>query len=369
ARDKVRRNEEQLRLLTDNLPALIGYLDRNLTYRLPNKRHREWFGSLDLEGRPIAEFLDPESMNQCEPYIRQALEGIPQRFECLTVHQTLGPRHTEITYVPDVSTEGKVCGFYVFVVDIHDLKQTQIELERTRASLEDIVMQRTARLTETIGELEAFSYSISHDMRSPLRAMEGFSKALLQDHAHKLDDEGKDLLRRIEKGAHRLDLLIQDVLAYSRVAKGSFELRSVDLQSLVDETIKNFEFQQSAIQVLKPLPTVKAHEALLSQILSNLLGNAAKFAKRDVSPEIRISAKPDGDKVKISVSDNGIGIEPAHFQRIFEIFGRVHADKLYPGTGIGLAIVKKAVERLGGKVGVESSPGQGSTFWFTLTPV
>lgn len=368
AGERIRRSEEQLRLLTDTLPALIAYLDRNLVYRFNNRRYEDWFGAPDISGRHVAETIDHETAREREPYMRRALEGIPQQFESVTVHRTLGPRHTDVAYVPDISTEGEVRGFYVFVVDIHDLKQTQIELERTRATLEETVAQRTAKLQETIGELEAFSYSVSHDMRSPLRAMEGFSKALLEDYSDKLDDEGKNLLRRIEKGARRLDMLIQDVLAYSRVAKGSFQLRAVNLQSLIDETIQNFEFQPAAIKVVNPLPIVMAHEALLSQILSNLLGNAVKFARSDVRPEIRISAEPDGARVRISIADNGIGIDSSHFQRIFEIFGRVYADKLYSGTGIGLAIVKKAVERLGGKVGVASTPGQGSTFWFTLAP-
>ncbi|MFO1499470.1 MAG: ATP-binding protein [Verrucomicrobiota bacterium] len=249
------------------------------------------------------------------------------------------------------------------------LRQAQEALRSYAGDLEVKVRERTAKLQETIGELEAFSYSVSHDMRAPLRAMQGFSDALLRDYSLSLDEQGKDYLSRIHRAAQRLDLLIRDVLTYSRIAKEDLLLRPVELDRFLNDVVQSYpEIQtfQSFIEVSKPLGTVFAHEAFLSQVISNLLGNALKFVAPGVPPRIRLWTEPVGDMLRLNVADNGLGIAPEHQHRIFQIFGRVYADKRFQGTGIGLAIVKKAVERMGGQVGVESNLGQGSRFWFTL---
>jgi PAS domain S-box-containing protein len=298
--------------------------------------------------------VESEQPYQCEHRIRM-------RDGSLRWHLSRG--------VPARDESGRVVKWFGTATDIHDLKQTQLELEKTRSSLEETVAQRTEKLRESIGELEAFSYSVSHDMRAPLRAMEGFSRILLNEYRDKLDEAGYGLLQRIEKGARRLDMLVQDVLAYSRVAKSDFQLHPVDLQALVEETIQNFEFQTARIHIENRLPMVMAHEALLSQVVSNLLSNATKFARAGVPSEVKVSSVRIGKLVKVSIIDNGIGIEPEHFERIFQIFGRIHAERMYSGTGIGLTIVKKAIERLGGTVGVESTPGEGSHFWFAVAAI
>ncbi|MBA4150550.1 MAG: PAS domain-containing protein [Verrucomicrobia bacterium] len=258
-------------------------------------------------------------------------------------------------------SSGKALRLHGASVDITERKETEralahakAELEENNHQLESIVEERTARLRETIGELEAFSYSISHDMRSPLRAMQGFSQALVDEYAIQLNDEGKDLLRRIERGARRLDLLIQDVLAYSKVAKGEFQLLPVDLDTLIPEIIQSFNYQNTRITINHPLPKVMGHEPLITQIISNLVGNAVKFTVPGATPEVCIYGEPFDGMVRIWVQDDGIGIDPSHFKQIFVIFGRVYSNKQFEGTGIGLAIVKKAVERLGGQIGLES---------------
>ena len=260
------------------------------------------------------------------------------------------------------SDDGTILGMTGVVQEVTEQKRASEVLER-------LVQERTAKLKETIAELEAFSYSISHDMRSPLRAMQGYADALLEKYQRQLDETGARYLERIQRGALRLDLLIQDVLAYSKVAKGEVALKEMDLEAIIRDVIENYPHIQahgSRIAVCRPLPKVVGHEAYLTQIVSNLLGNAVKFVSPGTLPEVRVWAETEGPSVRIWIEDNGIGIDPRHHADIFQIFGRVYSDKTYEGTGIGLAIVKKAAERLGGSVGLLSELGKGSRFWLTL---
>ncbi len=248
-------------------------------------------------------------------------------------------------------------------IDITQRKAFQAELERQ-------VQERTVQLEEIIGELEAFSYSISHDMRAPLRAMEGYAKALVMDYQDRLDPQGRHWLDRINRSAHRLDSLIKDVLAYSKVAKEEIELSPVDLTGLIEDIIAtNPEFQpvQARIVVEKPLHRVLGHEAYLTQCVTNLLSNAIKFGRDGVAPVILIRSERLDGKVRLWFEDNGIGIDPAHHARIFQIFGQVYPEETYGGTGIGLAIVRKAVQRMNGEVGVESQLNKGSRFWLIVS--
>lgn len=243
------------------------------------------------------------------------------------------------------------------------------QLEKHAGSLERTVADRTARLRETVGELEAFSYSISHDLRAPLRAMQNYAAILQSDEAPRLSGEGKSYLDRIITAANRLDRLIQDVLKYSRVGRLDTPLAVVDLEKLLREIIEQyhgFREPRAEIEVRPPLLAVVANEAALTQCISNILGNAVKFVVPGVAPRIRIWSEAENSHIRLNIADNGIGIAPNHLEKIFRIFERVHSDQTYEGTGIGLAIAKKAIERMGGEIGVTSELGRGSTFWIQL---
>jgi signal transduction histidine kinase len=249
-------------------------------------------------------------------------------------------------------------------------------LARVRDSqhaLEEQVRNRTAELEERNDELEGFGYSISHDLRAPLRAMQGFSQALLEDASDRLDAGGREYAERIVAGAQRMDQLIQDLLAYSRVSRADLRLIPVPLapiaRTVVTEMGESLRAREAVVRVEDPLPVVLGHPATLSQVLTNLLGNALKFVPAERTPQLRVRAETDTDRTRIWVEDNGIGIAAEHRDRIFRVFERLHGGDDYPGTGIGLAIVRKAVERMGGQVGVESTPGQGSRFWVELQRV
>ncbi|MEO6184062.1 MAG: ATP-binding protein, partial [Verrucomicrobiota bacterium] len=238
-----------------------------------------------------------------------------------------------------------------------------------RALLAEVAERRQAeeQLRETVAELEAFSYSITHDLRAPLRAMQNFSKLLQDDYGSKLDETGEDFLRRIGTSASRMDKLIQDVLVYSRVLRRDLKLEPVDVEKLLRgmfETYPEFQEPKTEVTIEGELPAVLGNEAALTQCFSNLVNNAVKFVPLNTKPRVRISAERNGIAVRFWIVDNGIGMDPKYSKTIFEMFQRLSTN--YEGTGIGLAIVRKAAERMGGAVGVESEPGKGSRFWLDL---
>lgn len=254
----------------------------------------------------------------------------------------------------------------------HELLMAKEKISRHAEELEKTVAERTAKLRETIAQLEAFSYSISHDMRGPLRAMQQYSQIVLEECRPQLSAEAGEYLTRISRAANRLDRLIQDVLTYSRVARASMTLVPIDLDKLVREILQQyptFQPPKAEIKVLDQLPKVLGHEASLTQCISNLIGNAVKFVPPGKQPRVRVWTGKQNGSVQVWFEDNGIGIAPENQQRIFNIFERVNSDAEYEGTGIGLSIVKKTIERMGGDVGVESELGRGSKFWIRLPTV
>ena len=256
----------------------------------------------------------------------------------------------------------------LILCNIHDITQRKRDEAALREAQQQL-QQHAARLQEMVAELEQYSYSITHDMRAPLRTMSMFSQLLLADYGPKLDETGRENLQRIHTAARRLDGLIQDVLAYSRLSRSEMTLEPVNLRQLVNEVIQhypNLQAAQASFEIQDPLLPVLAHRTALMQCLSNLLGNAVKFVAPEATSHVKISSEPREGQVRVWIADNGIGIEPHFKERIWGIFQRGHTDKAYEGTGIGLSIVKKAIERMGGKVGVETEPGKGSRFWFQL---
>jgi signal transduction histidine kinase len=241
--------------------------------------------------------------------------------------------------------------------------------KKMRDQLETMVAERTAHLQETIGDLQAFSYTVSHDLRSPLRAMQGFASIVAEENAGKLDKASQAYLQRISAAASRLDGLISDLLAFSKIGLHQIALQPVDLEQLLTEILEQYPSIQRShaeITIEHPLLGVMAHPPYLTQVLANLLDNAVKFVRLGKIPRIEIwtEARNEGAKVRLHIRDNGMGIQEDQLGKIFEVFQRVDAGT--EGTGIGLSIVKKAVEKMGGQVGVDSTVGQGSIFWIEL---
>jgi len=245
-----------------------------------------------------------------------------------------------------------------------------LTVQQHAEELEQRVAERTAELAETNAELEAFSYTVAHDLRAPLRAMEGFSTALVEDYGDRLDEDGRDYAERIVAASNRMELLIQDLLAYARLSRSELRPQPVALSDVVAEVLSQLEAALAEagaeVSVEEPLPTLMAHPATTVQAVANLVANAVKFVAPGVTPRVRVRAVTNGATVRLWVEDNGIGLKPEHLERIFRVFERLHSTSAYPGTGIGLAVVRKGVERMGGHVGVESEVGGGSRFWIEL---
>jgi signal transduction histidine kinase len=250
------------------------------------------------------------------------------------------------------------------------LLKTQSAMAQHAAQLEQEVQDSTTQLRETIGELEAFSYSVSHDMRGPLRAMQGYASHLVNEYGSKLDARGIDYLQRIMRSAIQLDRFLQDVLDYTKSLHSPVPMQQVDLDRLVRDLIKlnpNEQPLKPHIRIKGKLPMVTGNETLLNQCVSNLLSNATKFVAPATIPHLEISSQVmDESMIRIWFKDNGIGIAPENHQRIFRLFERVHPASEFEGSGMGLNIVRKAAERMGALVGLESKLGEGAKFWIQL---
>jgi light-regulated signal transduction histidine kinase (bacteriophytochrome) len=261
------------------------------------------------------------------------------------------------------------------VQEIGQRKRAEEEVHQLNRDLEHRVMERTAELDERAkelarsnAELQQFAYVASHDLQEPLRMVASFTQLLAKRYKDKLDDDAREFINYAVDGATRMQTLISDLLTYARVGTQGKSLARTDGEALFIRVLESLKFviEESGTVVLHdPLPVVIADPQQLGQLLQNLLTNAIKF-RSTKPPRVKISVEKNGTDWKISVSDNGIGIAQEHADRIFIIFQRLHTKTEYPGTGIGLAICKKIVERHGGRIWVEPTTGGGSTFCFTM---
>lgn len=314
-------------------------------------------------------------------------------------------RYFSVRGVPVVDAQGQIIEWVGTHTDITERKLAQQALQNSKEELEIKVQQRTEelqKLNEELNnsnqELEQFAYVASHDLQEPLRAVTGYSQMLAQEYQEHLDESAKEYLLEIVDGGKRMQLLIQDLLAYSRVGTRSNEFAPIDCNVILNQVLKNLQVaiaESQAIITQDPLPTVMADKTQLLQLFQNLISNAIKFCRQE-PPQIHIGAvrgietkgtgedkgefflSPSSSQYLITLSenewlffvrDNGIGIKSQYLERIFEIFRRLHTRREFPGTGIGLAICKKIVERHGGQIWAESEPGVGTTFYFTLLAV
>lgn len=260
------------------------------------------------------------------------------------------------------------------VDDTSSLRRSDQALHTLNRELEQRVEARTQALRDANESLEAFAYSVSHDLREPVRTLQGYARALKEDFAAGRLEDAPQFVRRIDEIAARVDGMVGDLLEYSMLSLAPLPPEAVRVDAALEEACGHLAYDPAfrTARLLRhdePWPGVHAHGGTLVHVLVNLLSNAAKFVAPGVAPEITVRVHRSGDRVRISVGDNGIGIAGKDQARIFEVFQRLHGQERYPGTGIGLALVHKAVERMGGRVGVESEPGQGACFTLDLPAV
>jgi hypothetical protein len=375
------RHKQELAEVSDRLEAetrrnrfftlavsLLGIADSSGRWLQTNPAWEQVLGYQpdEMAGHAAAELVHPDEQAAFSEKLRQLkISTDPIKLELRCRHKDGTWRWLSWTTAP-FPAENLL---YVFARDVTARKQAEAKVQELTRQLE----QRVAALTAANGELESFYYCIAHDLRSPLRSMSGFAKALLEDESTNFTDMGREYATRIARSAKYMDLMLLDMLAYSRLARAEITPVRVSLDEPVHEllAVLDNEIRSRGVQleVASPLGEVWTHLPTLKQVLSNLVSNGIKFSAPERPPRVRIFTTVQDKFVRLWVEDNGIGIPPQHHEKIFGLFQRLHDNQTYPGTGIGLALVRKGAERLGGRAGVESQPGQGSRFWVELPAV
>ena len=368
AEEALRESEKRYRLLAENVSDVIWVTDLNLKpiYTSPSIERLLGYSIEESMARGIENALVPTSLEQAAEAFAKMLsmkqtgaQGAfgthPLELEFIRKDGSTLWATTTVSVIRDA--EGHPTAIMGVLHDITERKQSQAALQR-----------QAEELVRSNNELETFAYVASHDLQEPLRMVSSYVQLLAKRYKGKLDADADDFINYAVDGASRMQALINDLLAYSRVNTRAKPLELTDSQAAVNQAIANLQRsieENAAAITTDPLPMVMADATQLEQVFQNLVGNAMKF-HGDEPPRVHISAEKRPDEWLFSVRDNGIGIDPQYHDRIFVMFQRLHGREEYPGTGMGLAICKKIVERHGKRIWVESEPGHGATFYFTM---
>ncbi|WP_128476499.1 sensor histidine kinase [Halorussus pelagicus] len=349
-----RRTEKKYELLVDNSPDLIAQINADGEFVMANQSMADSFDATpeELAGKSVAD-LAPEDIAEKRLSVgREVIEtGETRRFE-----DGYNGDYFHNVFVPvDLPGERATC--QVIARNITDRKKAEIELKETVEKLE-----------ESNAQLEQFAYVASHDLQEPLRMVSSYMQLLERQYGDKLDEDAQEFIDYAVDGADRMKQMINDLLQYSRVDTRGGDFEQTDFESVLEQALDNLQVaiaESDAEITHDSLPTVVGDESQLAMLLQNLVSNAIKYCDEG-PPRIHVTAERDGDEYVFAVSDNGIGISEDNLEEVFRIFGRLHGKDEYSGTGIGLAMCQKIVDRHGGTIRVESAPGEGSTFYFTL---
>jgi PAS domain S-box-containing protein len=367
-------SEERLRATLDNTPGVaVQWFDRTGRVLYWNEASEKLYRipSAQAVGKTMLQLLhSPEQFREFLAFIalleKQGSAYGPAEIDLHSVH---GAEVSVLYTMFMIPGDGSEPIFVCMDVDITERKRAEAELQRHREHLEELVEARTAALEAANQELEAFSYSVSHDLRAPLRAINGFSQALVEEYADKLDATAMDYLNRVRQGALRMGELIDDLLKLSRVTRQDLRGESVNLGAVAAEIAAELRAREPGRDVdwLLAAPVLVTGDPHLLRIaMSNLLDNAWKYTSRMVHARIEFGVRHDVGNAVYFVRDNGAGFDMQYADRLFGAFQRLHKVEDFPGNGIGLATVKRIVTRHGGRIWAESQPGQGATFYFTL---
>jgi len=360
--------------------------DLNSTITSWNEAAQRIFGytAAEVIGRPIWMLFPPDRIDEETHILEKIRRGERvEHFETVRMRKDGTLVEISITISPIRDSEGRVVGASKIARDVSEQRRSQRAVDVARrelehanrqlrllaGDLEDRVREKTKQVEESRQDWEAFAYSISHDLRAQLRAISSFSAILERQLQERFTREEKGYFDRILRAADRIGVMVDGVLAFTKVARAELELQEVSVDSVVSDIIQgSAEFQAPAAQlrIQAPLGRVLANRAGLQQCLANFLDNAVKYVAPQVVPAVVLRSEPRGEFLRIWIEDNGIGIPEGEQDNLFQMFQRMNNARGYEGSGLGLAIVRRAAERMGGKVGVESTPGQGSRFWIEL---
>jgi PAS domain S-box-containing protein len=363
----IRAKEELFRAIYDNSADSILLVDKNLNIVMVNHIINPLFKKEDIIGKPILSFQLPENVVPLKNAIEKAFKTkVPFILE---TEGKVGER--KIYYSSSISPifgpDGEVDNVIFISRDVSAQKRSELDIKEMNANLEIKVNERTAELKKINSELEQFAYVASHDLQEPLRTITNYVKLFQNKYKEKIDEDSDIYLNFITEATARMQTLIRDLLEYSRIGHDK-NISEIDCNKLMQDITNdlNQAIKDSGAEIKsEQLPVIHGYSDLKS-LFQNLIMNAIKFQKKDSKPVITITAQGTKKEWLFAVKDNGIGIEKIYQDKIFIIFQKLHTQREYPGTGIGLAQCKKIVELHGGKIWVESEAGQGSTFYFTI---
>ena len=372
----VKQSEAHFRQLADAMPQIVWTADSSGRIDYLNKRWEEFTGldaGLEANHEGWMNFLHPEDCQRCTDQWREAVfSGQPFQIECrLKEHLTGNFRWQLMRAVPINAESGHISRWFGTSTDIEDQKQAEEKVRTLNTALERRVSERTAQLQASNRELEAFSYSVSHDLRAPLRSINAFSELVREDYAEKLDDQGRQYLAIIRDSSEQMSRLIDDLLHLSRVTRGELRRQPIDLGHIARillSDLRRLEPKRHVEILIAPDLKASGDERLMRIVLENLLNNAWKFTSKRPEARIEVGVTSKDGQPAWFVRDNGAGFDMAFANRLFGAFQRLHSTSDYPGHGIGLATVQRIISRHGGRIWAESVPDEGTTFFFTLPP-
>jgi PAS domain S-box-containing protein len=366
AEGKLKESERLYKSIASNIPgSVICLLDREYRYTLIEGDMVDALGYLknDIFGKKAQDVLHEERFAETRPYFERAFAG-----ETFSVQMRRGKYDLLARYVPLKDEHDHIYSIMVASIDVTPLMDAERKTAKLNADLETRIEQRTSQLETANKELESFSYSVAHDLRAPLRGIDGYTKMLKEDHAKSLDTDGIRLLSEIEYNADRMSTLIDDLLKFSKLGRREVRKTIVDMKALVNELMHEMDTGKAKIK-LETLNPVFGDMTLVKAVMSNLLSNAVKYSAKQEQPEVIISSAVQDGMITYSVIDNGVGFDMQYAEGLFGVFQRLHSNEEFEGTGVGLAIVQRIVTRHGGKVWAHSKVNEGASFFFTLPPI
>ncbi|HSN17999.1 MAG TPA: ATP-binding protein [Gammaproteobacteria bacterium] len=369
----LRTSEKRYRALVSTLSTVVWVANRQWEFEgeQPSWEAYTGQGPNEYRGSGWRRAFHPEDLEVLERFIGEASRGRQAPDIELRLWQAASGQYRIVSLRPVAVHDGagEFREWIGTVSDIDDRRRAEEEIYRLNQELEERVRDRTRKLEEINGELEAFSYSVSHDLRAPLRAMDGFSQRLLQDYGPQLDSQAKGYLDRIRNGASRMGQLIEDLLSLSRITRLQLNRVDVDVSALAQQVLHELQQRDPERKVDTSVwdgVRVDADVRLVRVALENLLGNAWKFSSKTEHPRVEFGMMQEGERKVMFVRDNGAGFDMAYADKLFGPFQRLHGMHEFPGTGIGLATVHRIVTRHGGDIWCQAKPGGGATFFFTL---
>ncbi|MDY6827314.1 MAG: ATP-binding protein [Bacillota bacterium] len=376
AEQAMRENEKKYRKLAESADAILWEYDLQLdhmTYIAPQAERILGYRAAEWEKPQFwSSHIHPDDRKWA---VRHWLDCV-HRGEDFTFEYRFIKKNGEIAWLRDdvivEIVDDKPAKARGFMIDITERRKAEEDLKVLNQQLEERVYERTARFEEVVSELESFTYSVSHDLRAPLRVIDGFSQVLLEDHAHNLNEEARCLLNKIRSNTEKMDRLITGLLALSRATRVEIQHSAVDMailaRSVYDE-LADEKIRESFTFVLDFLPTASGDPVLLRQVWQNLISNAIKFTRPVEERRIEIGGFTEYGINTYYIRDSGVGFDSSHADKLFGVFKRLHDEKDFEGAGVGLAIVKRIVQRHGGEVRAESETGRGTTVYFSLPAV